>query len=135
MPHFARPQQAGIVDALDQDANGVDDRLDCFALNVADPMGRIFLRLVLMVVLPLVISALALAVVELGDLRRLGRVGLRTLLYTLVAVQRRRADRHHAGQHVPARRAIGASQAGGVEGAVLEELPPTRLPSRKPPSR
>jgi DAACS family dicarboxylate/amino acid:cation (Na+ or H+) symporter len=81
--HFARPQQAGIVDALDQDANGVDDQLDRFALNVADPLGRVFLRLVLMVVLPLVISALALAVVELGDLRRLGRVGLRTLIYTL----------------------------------------------------
>ena len=42
---FARPHQPGIVDTLDQDANGVDDRLDCFALNVADPMGRIFLRL------------------------------------------------------------------------------------------
>ncbi|MCU0875296.1 MAG: dicarboxylate/amino acid:cation symporter, partial [Pirellulaceae bacterium] len=81
--HFARPQQAGVVDARDQDANGVDDQLDRFALNVADPIGRVFLRLVLMVVLPLVISALALAVVELGDLRRLGRVGLRTLFYTL----------------------------------------------------
>ncbi len=61
--------------ALDQDANGVDDRLDWFALQVADPVGRIFLRLVLMVVLPLVISALALAVIELGDLRRLGASG------------------------------------------------------------
>jgi DAACS family dicarboxylate/amino acid:cation (Na+ or H+) symporter len=81
---FARPHQPGVVDAQDQDANGVDDRLDRFALNVADPIGRVFLRLVLMVVLPLVISALALAVVELGDLRQLGRVGLRTLFYTLL---------------------------------------------------
>ena len=38
-----------------------------------DTIGRIFLRLVFMVVLPLVISALALGVLELGDLRRLIR--------------------------------------------------------------
>ncbi len=83
-PPHAAPPQTSAVQVQDQDANGVDDRLDRFALNVADPVGRIFLRLVLMVVLPLVVSALALAVVELGDLRRLGRVGLRTLLYTLI---------------------------------------------------
>ena len=83
-PPHAGPPQTSVVQVQDQDANGVDDRLDRFALNVADPVGRIFLRLVLMVVLPLVVSALALAVVELGDLRRLGRVGLRTLLYTLI---------------------------------------------------
>jgi len=79
---YARP--AAPADAQDTDANGVDDRLDWVALNVADPLGRVFLRLVLMVVVPLVFSALALAVVELGDLRRLGSVGLRTLLLTVL---------------------------------------------------
>ena len=82
--YFARPPPTEAADPLDRDANGVDDRLDWVASNVADPIGRVFLRLVLMVVVPLVFSALALAVVELGDLRRLGRVGLRTLLYTIV---------------------------------------------------
>ncbi len=53
-------------------------------LAVTDTIGKIFLRLVLMVVLPLVISALALGVLELGDLRRLGRVGVRTLVFTMV---------------------------------------------------
>lgn len=71
------------TDPWDNDANGVDDRLDWVALNVADPLGRVFLRLVLMVVVPLVFSALALAVVELGDVRRLGRVGLHTLALTV----------------------------------------------------
>ncbi len=52
--------------------------------NVADPLGRIFLRLILMVVIPLVVSALALGVLELGDVRHLGRIGLRTLGYTLL---------------------------------------------------
>ena len=53
-------------------------------LTVTDVVGRIFLRLVFMVVLPLVVSALALGVLELGDLRRLGRVGARTLIFTLI---------------------------------------------------
>jgi len=46
----------------------------------ADVVGNLFLRLMFVVVLPLVVSALALAVVEMGDLRKLGRVGVRTLL-------------------------------------------------------
>lgn len=59
-------------------------RVEWLASNVADPLGRVFLRLVFMVVLPLVFSALVLAVVELGDLRRLGRVGVDTLVLTLL---------------------------------------------------
>ena len=48
------------------------------------PVGAIFLRLLMMLVIPLVVPALALGVAGLGDLRHLGRVGLRFLLYTLV---------------------------------------------------
>jgi DAACS family dicarboxylate/amino acid:cation (Na+ or H+) symporter len=50
--------------------------------NLVEPAGQIFLRLLFMLVIPLIISALALAVAELGDLRRLGRIGLKTLVYT-----------------------------------------------------
>jgi DAACS family dicarboxylate/amino acid:cation (Na+ or H+) symporter len=60
------------------------DRLTFVAVHIADPIGRIFLRVILMVVIPLVVSALALAVLELGDVRRLGRLGLRTLGLTFV---------------------------------------------------
>jgi DAACS family dicarboxylate/amino acid:cation (Na+ or H+) symporter len=76
----------GIDDRIDADAdgNGIDDRLDSFAANVAEPIGKVFLRLVIMVVVPLVVSALALGVMELGDVRKLGRVGLRTLGFTLI---------------------------------------------------
>jgi DAACS family dicarboxylate/amino acid:cation (Na+ or H+) symporter len=49
-----------------------------------EPIGKIFLRLLFMLVVPLILSALALGVAGLGDLRRLGRVGVKTLLYTLV---------------------------------------------------
>jgi DAACS family dicarboxylate/amino acid:cation (Na+ or H+) symporter len=54
------------------------------AVNIAEPIGKVFLRLVIMVVVPLVFSALTLGVMELGDVRRLGRVGLRTLGFTLI---------------------------------------------------
>lgn len=51
---------------------------------IAKTIGSLFLRLMFMVVLPLVFSALALAVVEIGDLRSLGRMGLWTLLFTAI---------------------------------------------------
>jgi len=62
----------------------VADAVGFTAANIAEPIGKVFLRLVIMVVVPLVFSALALGVLELGDVRRLGRVGLRTLGFTLI---------------------------------------------------
>ena len=51
---------------------------------ITEPVGKIFLRLLFMLVIPLIISALALGVAGLGDLRQLGRIGLKTLAYTVV---------------------------------------------------
>jgi DAACS family dicarboxylate/amino acid:cation (Na+ or H+) symporter len=58
--------------------------VEWIVLNVTRPAGSIFLRLMTMVVLPLVFSALSLAVVEIGDLRRLGKLGLKTLGFTAI---------------------------------------------------
>jgi DAACS family dicarboxylate/amino acid:cation (Na+ or H+) symporter len=55
-----------------------------FTTYVTEPFGRLFLRLIFMVVLPLLFSALALGVASLGDVRTLGRIGVKTFLYTLV---------------------------------------------------
>ena len=55
-----------------------------FIANVSYPIGQIFLRLIFMVVIPLVVAALILGVAELGDLRSLGRVGLKTLAFTVL---------------------------------------------------
>lgn len=54
------------------------------AHNIAEPVGQIFLRLIFMVVLMLVFSALVLGIVEIGDVRKLGRLGAATLAYTIV---------------------------------------------------
>lgn len=72
---------ANYVGSINQDLR---DRITNFAVNVAEPIGKVFLRLVIMVVVPLVVSALALGVLELGDVRKLGRVGLRTLGFTVI---------------------------------------------------
>jgi DAACS family dicarboxylate/amino acid:cation (Na+ or H+) symporter len=55
-----------------------------FVRLVTEPAGKIFLRLLFVLVLPLIVSALALGVSGLGDLRSLGRIGAKTLAYTVV---------------------------------------------------
>lgn len=56
-----------------------------FTTYVSEPFGRLFLRLIFMIVLPLLFSALVLGVAGLGELRTLGRIGWKTLRFTLVA--------------------------------------------------
>jgi len=50
---------------------------------VAGPLGQIFLRLLSMVVMPLVFASIALGVAGVGDVRRAGRIGAKTLVFFL----------------------------------------------------
>ena len=76
----------GIVVGLTAHAVGADAPwVDWSVRNVAYPLGQLFLRLIFMIVVPLVFSSLVLGVLELGDVKKLGRVGAKTLLYTLFA--------------------------------------------------
>jgi Na+/H+-dicarboxylate symporter len=52
--------------------------------HVTQPIGQLFLRLLFMLVLPLLFSALVVGVAEMGDMRALGRVGWKTLAYTVI---------------------------------------------------
>lgn len=56
-------------------------QLEWFVSRITDPAGQMWLRALIMIVLPLVFASLALGVAGLGDLRRLGRIGAKTLLY------------------------------------------------------
>jgi DAACS family dicarboxylate/amino acid:cation (Na+ or H+) symporter len=49
--------------------------------NLAGPVGQVFLRILLMTVLPLVFTSITLGVAQLGDIRKVGRVGVRSLAY------------------------------------------------------
>src|SRR5690606_24535486 len=57
--------------------------LDGVIEYVTEPIGQRFLRLLFMLVVPLVFSALILGVVEIGDPRSLGRLGFKALLWVV----------------------------------------------------
>lgn len=55
-----------------------------FTSYVTQPIGQIFLRLLFMLVIPLLFSALVVGVSEMGDISSLGRAGWRTLALTVL---------------------------------------------------
>jgi DAACS family dicarboxylate/amino acid:cation (Na+ or H+) symporter len=59
-------------------------QLTFVADHITNPIGQLFLRLLLLLVVPLVFSSLVVGVAGLGDLRRIGRIGVKSLVYTLV---------------------------------------------------
>ncbi len=71
---------AGIIAQNALDAKTLKDLGD----NWAKPIGQIFVYGIFMVVVPLLFSALALGVSELGDIKKVGRVGVRSLVLTLI---------------------------------------------------
>jgi len=53
--------------------------------NIAYPIGQIFLRLLFMIVVPMVFSALVLGVFDLAKNQGVGKVASKTLMYTVIA--------------------------------------------------
>jgi DAACS family dicarboxylate/amino acid:cation (Na+ or H+) symporter len=58
--------------------------LEWWLANVIQPVGRLFIRIIFMIVIPLIFSAIVLGVAEMGDVRKLGRVGFKSLLFTVL---------------------------------------------------
>lgn len=50
-------------------------------VNVLSPAGDIFIRLIKMIVVPIVITTLVVGIAGVGDAKKLGRIGLKTILY------------------------------------------------------
>ena len=55
----------------------------CIA-SITEPVGQLFLRLLLMTVIPLVFSSLVVGIAQIGDVRKLGRIGVKSFAYCLV---------------------------------------------------
>lgn len=55
-----------------------------FVENFTRPIGQLFLNLLLMIVVPLVFASLVVGVAGIGDVRKLGRIGLKSFVYCLV---------------------------------------------------
>ena len=51
---------------------------------LTQPFSTLFLHLIFMLIVPLLFSALVVGITEMGDVRSLGRIGWRTLGYTLL---------------------------------------------------
>jgi DAACS family dicarboxylate/amino acid:cation (Na+ or H+) symporter len=69
-----------LVHALSAVVPGLLPGATWLSVNVLDPFGQVFLRLLFFVVLPLVFCSLAHGVLQLGDMRSLGRLASRTFL-------------------------------------------------------
>jgi DAACS family dicarboxylate/amino acid:cation (Na+ or H+) symporter len=73
---------AGI--AVNYAVGGEHPRVVWIVDNITQPIGQLFLRLLLMIVVPLVFSSLVVGVAGIGDIRKLGRVGVKSFAYCLV---------------------------------------------------
>ena len=98
-------------------------RLGEQVIDIVRPIGQLFMRLIKMVVVPLVFASLLVGVASLGDIRKLGRLGSRTLgLYlgtTAVAVSIGLACAYvvQPGQFIdPADRTVLLAQFGAAAG-------------------
>ena len=60
------------------------DNIQGFVKTVTEPIGRMWLNGLIMIVIPLIISTLSLGVAGLGDFKKLGRIGLITILSFLL---------------------------------------------------
>lgn len=75
---------AGILGGILVQYSGMDKESINTINKYVKPVGDIFLRMIFMMVIPLILSALILGIAELKDLKKIGRIGIRTLLYSLI---------------------------------------------------
>ncbi len=74
----------GAVGGLILQNSGTDPATIERIVSFVKPVGDVFLRMIFMMVIPLILSALSLGVAELGDIRKVGRVGMKMLYYTVI---------------------------------------------------
>ena len=76
----------GVVAGISINAafGGEHPRVAWIITNITEPVGQLFLRLLLMIVVPLVFSSLVVGVAGIGDIRKLGRIGLKSFAYCLI---------------------------------------------------
>ena len=76
----------GVVAGVSANAffGGTNPNVEWFVFNITEPIGDLFLRLLLLTVIPLVFSSLVIGVAGIGDIRKLGRIGLKCFVYTLI---------------------------------------------------
>ncbi len=74
----------GVVGGLIVNQAVGGERATGFIKNFTEPIGQLFLNLLLMIVVPLVFSSLVVGIAGIGDIRKLGRIGLKSFAYCLI---------------------------------------------------
>jgi DAACS family dicarboxylate/amino acid:cation (Na+ or H+) symporter len=74
---------AAVGGALNAALGDASPQLAWLTSHITEPLGAIFLRLLLLLVIPLVFSSLTIGIAGLGDLRKIGRIGFKCLVYTI----------------------------------------------------
>ncbi len=102
--------------------------LQWWLAQVINPVGKLFIRIIFMIVLPLIFSAIVLGVVEMGDIRKLGRIGLKCVLWTFVlagtsvVIGLVLVNLVNPGRHLPeATRVELSAHYGGAAAANIEQ--------------
>ncbi|MBM3269484.1 MAG: dicarboxylate/amino acid:cation symporter [Candidatus Sericytochromatia bacterium] len=71
----------GVLAQIAAGAPAVSASVSFLNTQVMDPAGKLFIQAIKFVVVPLVVSSLVLGIASLGDIRKIGRVGGKTMLY------------------------------------------------------
>ncbi|MBM7620833.1 Na+/H+-dicarboxylate symporter [Bacillus tianshenii] len=91
------------------------------------PLGTIFLNLITMLVVPIVLISITLGVVGLGDTKKLGSIGLKTILFFLVTT----CIAIIIGLTLAS--VIEPGNAGNFEDMLVDELAEDQKPEKAPP--
>ncbi|PLK59116.1 glutamate/aspartate:proton symporter GltP [Candidatus Palibaumannia cicadellinicola] len=54
---------------------------DWMITNILSPAGEIFIRMIKMIVIPIVVATLVIGIAGIGDAKKLGSIGLKTIIY------------------------------------------------------
>ena len=77
---------AGVLFGLAAREAGLSDKVATYI----KPVGTIFIKLITLIVVPLVFASLLVGTASVGDIKKLGRIGLKTFVYfiatTVIAI-------------------------------------------------
>ena len=111
--------------------------LSNYVMPFIDLIGKIFLRLLMMLIVPLVFSSLVAGVASVGDVRKLGRIGVKTLvLYfvtTAVAIVLGLACGNlfqpGVGMNIPGNLSASAREGKAITDVILDIFPSNPIAS------
>lgn len=108
-----------------------------YVMPFIDLVGKIFLRLLMMLIVPLVFASLVAGAASVGDIHKLGRIGIKTLLLYLVTTAIAivlglacgNLFQPGVGMNIPAELSASAREAKPITDVILDIFPSNPLAS------